>query len=73
MLKYIKTLIFIIISLTSVELLAHPGHGNFEGNSILHYITSPFHILPFLLLVGVVIFTLVQKHMNKLEKQEIKK
>ncbi len=71
MLKSLKILVLIVISLNSVMLFAHPGHGNHTGHSLLHYITSPMHVLPLILVVGVGIFLLVQRHMKKMERTKI--
>ncbi len=38
------TLILIATSLP-VWLLAHPGHGETEGFSIIHYFTEPMHAI----------------------------
>lgn len=71
MLNSIKFLVFILFSLNSAVLMAHPGHGNHSGHSLLHYLTSPMHILPIMLVVGVGIFVIMQKHMKKMEKSKI--
>ena len=44
----------ILVSLaTAAEILAHPGHGSTEGNSLVHFITEPVHILSFVATVAV--------------------
>lgn len=48
----------IMVSLaTTAEILAHPGHGSTEGNSLVHFITEPVHILSFVAMVAVGIVT----------------
>jgi hypothetical protein len=39
-----KVLLAIGLFLTSGVVLAHPGHGTFTGNEVVHYLTSPVHI-----------------------------
>ena len=56
-------IVLTLIALASLPAIgvAHPGHGDSrDGNSLLHYITSPLHVLPVLgaaiLLVGLSLF-----------------
>ncbi|MBP3193745.1 hypothetical protein [Natronogracilivirga saccharolytica] len=35
-----------LIAVNSVQ--AHPGHGESDGHSLLHYITEPVHAIPLL-------------------------
>jgi H+/gluconate symporter-like permease len=61
----------ILMSLVNVtELLAHPGHGITEGNSLVHFITEPVHIISFfaVLAVGAVIVLWYRTRKKKLVK-----
>jgi len=50
------TTLIAFLSLTAIG-SAHPGHGgHFEGNSVLHYATSPMHWIPFLMAATLVAF-----------------
>ena len=45
---------FAFVSLSAIG-SAHPGHGSHhDGNSFLHYATSPLHVLP--VLVAAILF-----------------
>lgn len=55
--KYMQTM-FVTLALTATLVAnAHEGHGVVEpGNSLRHYLTEPLHVIPLLLLAGIVIF-----------------
>jgi hypothetical protein len=43
----------ILVSLASAtQVLAHPGHGITEGNSLVHFLTEPVHIISFIAVVA---------------------
>jgi len=61
----------ILMSLVNVtELLAHPGHGATEGNSLVHFITEPVHIISFfaVLAVGTITVLWYRSRRKKLVK-----
>ncbi|MCA1801733.1 MAG: hypothetical protein LC662_04650 [Rhodothermaceae bacterium] len=44
----------ILVTLTfAAPVLAHPGHGITEGNSLVHFLTEPVHIISFIAVVAV--------------------
>lgn len=48
---FTSRIVLTLIALASLPALgvAHPGHGDSrDGNSFLHYVTSPLHLLPVL-------------------------
>lgn len=55
-----RTRIFTLIAFLSVLVpslaLAHPGHGTYDGLNLMHYLTSPLHVIAVLgiILVNVV-------------------
>ena len=61
-----KKVIDSLAALTPLFPLAHPGHGETEGYTIIHYFTEPQHLLVSL---GVVVLTgvfiAVEKRKNK--------
>ena len=49
---FASRIVLTLIALTSLTAIgvAHPGHGDSQdGNSLLHYVTSPIHLLPVLI------------------------
>jgi putative copper export protein len=46
-----RNTILILMLLTPMLALAHPGHGTSSGNDWLHYFTSPSHLAPAALLL----------------------
>ena len=55
--KYMQ-MIAVTLALTATLVAdAHEGHGIVEpGNSLRHYLTEPLHVIPLLLIAGIVIF-----------------
>ncbi|MCB0497507.1 MAG: hypothetical protein KDC79_15295 [Cyclobacteriaceae bacterium] len=51
-----RTRIFTLIAIVTILLpslaLAHPGHGTSDGYNLMHYLTSPMHLISVLLVVG---------------------
>jgi putative Mn2+ efflux pump MntP len=44
----------LLVSLASAaQVLAHPGHGITEGNSLVHFLTEPVHIISFIAVLAV--------------------
>lgn len=48
-----KKIIASLATLTPLLALAHPGHGETDGYTIIHYFTSPQHVLVTLAAVAV--------------------
>lgn len=46
---------------------AHPGHGETEGYSFLHYLSEPFHVIPLaaVILASVLIFLFIYSRRKK--------
>ncbi len=40
-----KKILSVLASALPVAAMAHPGHGDSEGFSIIHYFTEPVHVL----------------------------
>ncbi|MBZ5859339.1 hypothetical protein [Flavihumibacter profundi] len=40
--------------LLPIATFAHPGHGETDGYTIIHYFTEPVHVIATLLSVGVI-------------------
>jgi hypothetical protein len=61
-----KNLVTFLLLVSPVFTFAHPGHGSSDGNSLLHYFSTPEHAIPAIaiaLLVAVVLFRKVKKSM----------
>lgn len=54
-----RNTILILVLLTPMLALAHPGHGTSNGNDWLHYLTSPSHLAPATLLLTFAILLLI--------------
>ncbi len=52
----ILTLLVFVLLLSPSTVLAHAGHGTFDGLSLWHYITSPLHLLFTMGVLAVVVF-----------------
>ena len=50
-------------------LSAHPGHDYFNGITLVHYISSPIHLLPLLTII-ILIFTFVLKRKLSSDKKQ---
>lgn len=60
---FTSRIVLTLIALASLPAIgvAHPGHGDSQGggNSLLHYVTSPLHVLPVLLAaICLIVFSL---------------
>ncbi len=51
--KKLFAFIAIVLSFLPVATFAHPGHGETEGFSIIHYMLEPAHLFIAIVLVGV--------------------
>lgn len=61
-----KKVIASLAALTPLFALAHPGHGETEGYTIIHYFTEPQHAL---VTLGVVVLTTVFVMRERRKKQ----
>ncbi len=64
----LKDVILLLALSSPAALLAHTGHGHFENDDFLHYLTSQEHIIPALtsgvLLLGLIFFLKSRKGEN---------
>lgn len=61
-----KKVIASLAALTPLLALAHPGHGETEGYTIIHYFTEPQHLL---VTLGVMVLTTVFVVKERRKKQ----
>lgn len=63
--KNVRTLLLSLIVMMSTTLVvyAHPGHGHHqqEPNGLMHYLTSPMHLISILLIMGLAIYVAYKK------------
>lgn len=64
---YMKKIIASLATLTPLLALAHPGHGESEGYTIIHYFSEPQHAL---VTLGVVVVTGIFIVWEKKRKQK---
>lgn len=62
-----KKIIASLVTLTPLLALAHPGHGESEGYTIIHYFSEPQHAL---VTLGVVVVTGIFIAWEKRSKQK---
>lgn len=71
--KIINAIILIVL-LTPASLYAHAGHGHFENDGILHYLTSQEHVIPAIsagvLLLGLIFFLKNKKGIDVKAKEK---
>ncbi len=53
--RFITLLAFFVV-LSSTVVLAHAGHGTFDGINLWHYLTSPLHVISAMGVITVVVF-----------------
>ncbi|MCA9074324.1 MAG: hypothetical protein R3B91_14635 [Planctomycetaceae bacterium] len=64
------TLALITSTLVTTPLLAHPGHGTTDPQSVTHYVGEPVHALPLVLIVvAVAALSLLSFRQRKFAKQ----
>lgn len=64
----ILTLIaFVTMVLVPSMVLAHPGHGTFDGLNLGHYLTSPVHLASLLVIVAATVFAV--RYVRKRNRQ----
>jgi hypothetical protein len=42
----------VVIAIFPLAAFAHEGHGHFHGFGLMHYLSSPLHLAPVLLALG---------------------
>ncbi len=52
----IFTLLALIVFLSPTVVLAHVGHGTFDGHSFWHYLTSPLHLISVMAVLVITVF-----------------
>ena len=50
----IKRLSALMLALFPLTVFAHGGHGAFHGHELAHYLLSPIHLIPSLIIVSVI-------------------
>ncbi len=53
---YFTSILSLLALLVPITALAHSGHGALSGQELAHYLTSPAHVGPVLVLVACVAF-----------------
>lgn len=62
--KNVRTLLSLIfVMITTVSTYAHPGHGHHQEapTGVMHYLTSPVHMLSLLVVISLVLYLAYQK------------
>lgn len=52
------TLALIASTLATTPLLAHPGHGTTDPQTVTHYAVEPMHVLPWLAVLVITVLTI---------------
>lgn len=52
----ILTLLAFFVLLSPTAVLAHAGHGTFDGINLWHYVTSPLHLFSTMVVLTVTVF-----------------
>ena len=52
----ILTLLTFIALLSPTVVLAHAGHGTFDGINLWHYLTSPMHLISAMVVLAISVF-----------------
>lgn len=55
-----KKLLFFLGTLAPLTSMAHPGHGETGGFTIIHYFTEPEHVLAGLAAIALVVTLLIK-------------
>ena len=53
--RFLTLLVFFVI-LSPTLVLAHAGHGTFDGINLWHYLTSPLHLISTTLVLAATVF-----------------
>jgi hypothetical protein len=64
-----KKLLLSITAFLPLAGLAHPGHGDTGGFTIIHYFTEPEHVLAGLAAIAVVVTVLIRRTAKKESKK----
>ena len=64
-----RTALLLFALTTASELLAHDGHGQTEGGSLLHYVSEPFHTTALLLIVATIVACLLMVQRRRVARQ----
>ena len=59
---------FILLLAGTTVIMAHPGHGDSEGRSLIHYFSEPFHAIPLILVIAIAAGVIFMAY-SKLKKQ----
>ncbi|MFO8029575.1 MAG: hypothetical protein R6U28_06920 [Cyclonatronaceae bacterium] len=61
------TALLILVLTACAAAWAHPGHGETEGYSLLHYFSEPFHVIPMaaVIVASVLIFLFIYSRRKK--------
>lgn len=64
--KTISTFILLLTGATAI--MAHPGHGESKGHSLIHYFSEPIHAIPLILVIAIAAGVIYMAY-SKLKKQ----
>lgn len=58
-----RLLSFIMVMFMTLSAYAHPGHGHHQEapQGLMHYLTSPVHLISLLLVVGLAVYVAYRK------------
>ena len=59
------TLSSLLAVLMPLTVQAHPGHGSLSGHELAHYLTSPAHVGPLLLILALGAFFFYRRQKSK--------
>ncbi|MCU0445608.1 MAG: HupE/UreJ family protein [Microscillaceae bacterium] len=65
-----RLILFFALSILTLPAFAHEGHDSFNGYTVLHYLTSPLHLLS--MVVIVTLAWAIVRYRN-LKTQEVRK
>lgn len=57
--------IYALLTITAIFPLAafaHSGHGHFGGHHLMHFLSSPVHLVPVLLALGAALYWTVKQY-----------
>ena len=67
--KNMKKIYLFMLAIIPGFLSAHPGHDYFDGITLVHYMSSPIHLLPLLTII-ILIFTFMLKRRLSRNKRQ---
>lgn len=66
----IKRLAALTLAFSPLTLFAHGGHGVFHGHELAHYLLSPIHLIPSLIILSVIVLFGYNRYLKrKAQKQ----